>query len=174
MHPSTQPSTQEASIGDPSAAPIGSQKHVYTSTPFSKRVSYSEIPTPLPSFLVTKPPTVATDSACITVSMETTISQADWTKEDVIVAMKEAVSESFQVPVNTVFVNYTDESCRSSVVFNPDGDSINRRRTLSMKSLFLPSFMNSALNLQSPFTALANDVSRRLQFSILIPIPGRY
>jgi hypothetical protein len=168
-HPSSNPTSQ------PSTSALRIEKSVYSRAPVvaAKKVYYGD-PTPFPSFLATMPPTVATDLACITVTIETTIAKTNWDKEDVVRAMKEAVSVSFEVPINTVSVNYTDDSCQASVTFNPFGESIVSRRTLSMNLPDIPSFTNSALSRISPFYALVNDMSKQMKFSILIQIPGNY
>jgi hypothetical protein len=143
----------------------------------AQKTRYAGDPTPFPSFIATVPPTAATDLACITVTIETTVEQNNWDTEDVEGAIEEAVSVSFNVPMNAVFVNYTDDSCQTTVDqndFNQLGKSNDSRRTLSMNSLEIPSYMNSALSRISPFHALANDVSKQMKFSILIQIPGKY
>jgi hypothetical protein len=138
----------------------------------ANKVSYTVPPTRIPSFAVTVKPIVVTDSACITVTIQTTIARTDWAQEDVVIALKEAVSKSFQVPIKNVFVNYTHDSCRASVIFNPAGNNINRRKTLSMESLIIPSFITSAQTPPNPSATLLDVIATQMQFSIKIPIPG--
>jgi hypothetical protein len=144
--PSSTPTTTPASLPTPKPVPAADvKKNAYTSAPITKRITYSGSPTALPPFVA--PPPIL-NSACITVTIDTTVSEVEWIRDDVVFAMKQAVAKSFRVPVTNVFIDYNYDSCRASLEFNPSGAAVNRR-TLSMESLFIPSFMNLALTTSS-------------------------
>jgi hypothetical protein len=155
------------------------QKQVYTIAPtIGQKVSYPTlIPTPTPSLSLTQQPNLAYGSVCITISIGTSISQDEWTNDNSITALKEALAISMGVSVNTIDINYANQLCQAST------EATGNRKILAIKSTIIPSVrlshQNSSVSVYDtkvPSVHIAAhqqlQLSQQLQFSVVIQLSG--
>jgi hypothetical protein len=141
-------------------------------------------PIPVPSFFPTERPTFTQGTVCITVSILTIVAQDDWLRADSVLAMKQAIASSMDVPVSAIEVNYADQMCESAPTSSPTPNPTRIRKTLALESKSVPFSAPYTSNLSfSPSfdTKMAmvhlaadqqNALSKQLQFSVVLQLTG--
>jgi hypothetical protein len=157
-------------------------------------------PTALPSLLPTATPTVAEGTVCVTVSIETSILQDEWTDVNAIKAMKEALSKSTGVKIDSIDVNFADQLCKPAPTASPTREPTRRpptrvptrkptrsptgnRRILTTESLsissLVPSYRNSTPSMvydtkmsEASMIHIAASGVHQLEFSFVIQLTG--
>jgi hypothetical protein len=129
-------------------------------------------------------PTVVEGTVCITVSIETLITQGEWGTDEAIAAMKQALVLSTGVPMDSITVNYADQLCQASLTLSSNPKPTNNRRTLAMESILtnpsVPSQRNLSLEsvhdnkLSIVRIAAHTSTSQQVQFSVVLQVSGSY